>query len=54
MEKVQEQDEYIQAISCVEDMPAVAADIVSSYCIIHEIDEKDIYINMSLRVIIIY
>ena len=43
MEKVQYQDEYIQAITCVEDMPAVAADIVASYCAIHEIDEKDIY-----------
>ena len=43
MEKVQYQDEYIQTISCVEDMPAVAAGIVSSYCEIHDINEKDIY-----------
>ena len=43
MEKVQEQNENIQAITSVEDMPAVATDIVSSYCTKHEIDEKDIY-----------
>ena len=43
MEKVQYQDEYIQTIACVEDMPKVATDIVSSYCTIHDIDEKDIY-----------
>lgn len=43
MEKEQDQNEYIQTISCVEDMPAVAADIVSSYCTMHDIDEKDIY-----------
>ena len=43
MEKVQYQDEYIQTITSVEDMPAVAADIVSSYCTMHDIDEKDIY-----------
>ena len=43
MEKVQYQDEYIQAITSVEDMPAVAAGIVTSYCEVHEIDEKDIY-----------
>lgn len=43
MEKVQYQDEYIQTITCVEDMPKVAIDIVSSYCTMHEIDEKDIY-----------
>lgn len=43
MDKVQYQDEYIQTITCVEDMPKVAIDIVSSYCTMHEIDEKDIY-----------
>lgn len=43
MEKVQYQDEYIQTIACVEDMPNVAIDIVSSYCTMHDIDEKDIY-----------
>ena len=43
MEKEQDQNEYIQTVSCVEDMPAVAAGIVSSYCEVHEIDEKDIY-----------
>lgn len=43
MEKEQYQDEYIQTISCVEDMPAVAADIVTTYCTMHDIDEKDIY-----------
>ena len=43
MEKVQYQDEYIQTIACVEDMPKVATDIVSSYCTMHDIDEKDIY-----------
>ena len=31
MEKVQYQDEYIQTITCVEDMTKVAIDIVSSY-----------------------
>ena len=41
--KEQDQNEYIQTVTCVEDMPAVAAGIVSSYCAIHEIDEKDIY-----------
>ena len=39
----QMQNEYIQAITSVEDMPAVAADIVATYCTEHEIDEKDIY-----------
>lgn len=39
----QMQNEYIQAITSVEDMPAVAADIVTTYCTEHEIDEKDIY-----------
>lgn len=37
------ENEYIQAITCVEDMPAVAADIVRSYCEKNDIDEKDIY-----------
>ena len=41
--KEQDQNDYIQTITSVEDMPAVAAGIVSSYCTIHEIDEKDIY-----------
>lgn len=35
--------EYIQTISSVEDMPAVAKDIVTTYCTHNEIDEKDIY-----------
>ena len=39
----QMQNEYIQTITSVEDMPAVAADIVTTYCEEHEIDEKDIY-----------
>ena len=43
MEQMQDQNEYIQAITSVEDMPAVAADIVTTYCNQHEIDEKDIY-----------
>ena len=43
MEQMHEHNEYIQAITSVEDMPAVATDIVSSYCTKHEIDEKDIY-----------
>lgn len=38
-----EQNDYIQAITCVEDMPAIARDIVNTYCIQHEIDEKNIY-----------
>lgn len=42
MAKIKEQEcEYI--ISCVEDMPAVASDIVSKYCDINSIDESDIY-----------
>lgn len=36
-------DENAQAITSVEDMPAIAADIVTNYCIDNEIDEKDIY-----------
>ena len=36
-------DEYIQTIASVEDMPAVARDIVSMYCTDNEIDEKDIF-----------
>lgn len=35
--------EYVQTITSVEDMPAVAAGIVTSYCDVHEIDERDIY-----------
>ena len=36
-------EEYTQAITCVEDMPAVARDIVAMYCAEKEINEKDIY-----------
>ena len=36
-------EEYIQTIANVEDMPAVARDIVSQYCTDNEIDEKDIF-----------
>ena len=36
-------DENTQTITSVEDMPAIAADIVTNYCIDNEIDEKDIY-----------
>lgn len=36
-------DEYIQTIASVEDMPAVAKDIVSMYCKENGIDEKDIF-----------
>lgn len=44
MAKIKEQEsEYAQAITCVEDMPAVASDIVSKYCDINNIDESDIY-----------
>jgi hypothetical protein len=44
MAKIKEQEsEYTQFISCVEDMPAIAADIVSKYCKINNIDESDIY-----------
>ena len=43
MEQIKEQNEYVQAITCVEDMPAVAVDIVSAYCTRNAIDEKDIY-----------
>nr|DAH21300.1 MAG TPA: DNA-packaging protein [Bacteriophage sp.] len=44
MAKIKEQEsEYTQFISCVEDMPAVASDIVSKYCEINNIDESDIY-----------
>ena len=32
-----------QGITSVEDMPAVAADIVSQYCEVHNLDESDIY-----------
>ena len=44
MSKVKYPDsEYSMAITCVEDMPAVAADIVKSYCERYDIDERDIY-----------
>lgn len=44
MAKIKEQEsEYTQAITCVEDMPAVASDIVSKYCDVNNIDESDIY-----------
>ena len=44
MAKIKEQEsEYAQAITCVEDMPAVASDIVSKYCDVNGVDESDIY-----------
>lgn len=44
MAKIKEQEsEYAQAITCVEDMPAVASDIVSKYCDVNSVDESDIY-----------
>ena len=44
MSKIKYPDsEYSMAITCVEDMPAVAADIVKSYCERYDIDERDIY-----------
>ena len=44
MAKIKEQEsEYAQAITCVEDMPAVASDIVSKYCDVNNVDESDIY-----------
>lgn len=44
MAKIKEQEsEYTQFITCVEDMPAVASDIVSKYCDINSVDEADIY-----------
>lgn len=44
MAKIKEQEsEYTQFISCVEDMPAIAADIVAKYCEINNLDESDIY-----------
>ena len=44
MSKIKYPDsEYSMAITCVEDMPAVAADIVKSYCDRYGIDERDIY-----------
>lgn len=36
-------DEYIQTIRSVEDMPAIAKDIVSQYCTNNGIEERDIY-----------
>lgn len=44
MAKIKEQEsEYTQFITCVEDMPAVASDIVSQYCDVNSVDESDIY-----------
>ena len=44
MAKIKEQEsEYTQFITCVEDMPAVASDIVSKYCDVNGVDESDIY-----------
>lgn len=44
MAKIKEQEsEYTQFITCVEDMPAVASDIVSKYCDVNSVDESDIY-----------
>lgn len=44
MAKIKEQEsEYTQFITCVEDMPAVASDIVSKYCDVNNVDESDIY-----------
>lgn len=44
MAKIKEQEsEYAQIITCVEDMPAVASDIVSKYCDVNSVDESDIY-----------
>lgn len=44
MAKIKEQkSEYTQFITCVEDMPAVASDIVSKYCDVNSVDESDIY-----------
>ena len=40
---IERSTEYIQTIDCVEDMPAIAADIVKDYCAKNDIDEKDIY-----------
>lgn len=36
-------NEYIQTITSVEDMPAIARDIVANYCLDHDIKESDIY-----------
>ncbi len=35
--------DYIQTITSVEDMPPIAANIVSMYCADHQLDEKDIH-----------
>lgn len=40
---IERSTEYIQTIESVEDMPAIAADIVKDYCAKNDIDEKDIY-----------
>lgn len=36
-------NDYVQAISSVEDMPAVASGIVHSYCTKNNLDEADVY-----------
>ena len=47
MAKIKEQEsEYTQFITCVEDMPAVASDIVSKYCDLNSVDESDIYLSL--------
>lgn len=38
-----DENNYVQAINSVEDMPAVAADIVRSYCERNNLEEADIY-----------
>lgn len=44
MSKITDQkSEYVQFISCVEDMPAVASDIIKAYCDKEGINERDIY-----------
>lgn len=40
---IERSTEYIQTIECVEDMPAIAADIVKDYCAKNDINEKDIF-----------
>lgn len=40
---IERTEEYVQTITSVEDMPAVARDIVSMYCRENDIDEKDIF-----------
>lgn len=43
---VEVQGEYIQTITSVEDMEPIARDIVSQYCAVNEIDERDIKPSM--------